>query len=120
MTGSESYVVTRPNGTNFTALFDRALSEDLYIKFTINPKVPGLSFDTDTIKDELVAALQYKLNQSPNIGDIIIAMEAIEPRSYQTELGVSDNGVTYDDSISPSTLQHKFVLDSTRIDITVP
>lgn len=120
MTGGESYVVTRPNGTNFTALFDRSLNEDLYIKFTINPKVPGLSFDTDAIKDELVTALQYKLNQSPNIGDIIIAMEAIEPRSYQTELGVSSNGITYDDSISPSTLQHKFVLDSSRIDITVP
>jgi uncharacterized phage protein gp47/JayE len=120
MKGGESYVVARPNGTSFTAKFDRALSEDLYIKFTLNSKVSGLSFDEDLIKTQLVAAMNYKLNQSPNIGDIVLAMDVIEPRAYLTVLGVSDDGMSYVDSISPTDFQYKFVLDEARIDITVP
>lgn len=120
MKGDESYVVTRPNGSSFTALFDRGETEDLYIAFTATSKVPGISFNADAFKTALVAALIYKLNQSPSIGDVIIAMNTIEPRAVLSAVGVSTDGMSYSDVVAPSDFQHYFVLDEARIDITLP
>ena len=62
MKGSTTYVVTRPNGTSFTAKFDRAIAERLYVAFTLTSKVPGITFDTTFLANALAAALIYKLN----------------------------------------------------------
>ena len=120
MKGSESYVVTRPNGSSFTSLFDRAETEDLYIKFTATSKIPGVSFNATFLKDSIVAQLFYKLNQSPSIGDIILIMNTIDPRAVLSVVGVSIDGMSYSDIVDPSDFQHYFVLDVARIDITLP
>lgn len=120
MKGSETYDVTRPNGTTFTAKFDRAIAEDLYVAFTITPKTPGITFDTAFLADALAAALVYKLNQDATIGDVIIAMNEIEPRAILTVVGVSNDGMSYVDLLAPSDYQHYFTVDAANIDITVP
>lgn len=120
MKGSSSYVVTRPNGSSFTSLFDRALTEDLYIKFTATSKVPGVSFDATYLADQIVAKLFYKLNQSPSIGDVILIMNEIEPRAVLSAVGVSINGSSYLDIVNPSDYQHYFILATARIDISLP
>jgi len=120
MKGSDTYVVARPNGTSFTAKFDRALTENLYIQLTFTSKVPGITFNSDFIKDALVEALVYKLNQSPSIGDVIIAMNTIEPRGVCSAVGVNNAGSGYVDVIAPSDYQHYFVLAVGRIDLTLP
>lgn len=118
MVGGESYVITRPNGTSFTALFDRPISENLYIRFSILPRSPGATFDDAAIKLALVAALVYRLNQSATIGDVVVAMLAIAPNGILTDVQVSANGVDWFDILDPSTFQHKFVLAVARITIT--
>lgn len=119
MTGGETAVVARPNGSTFTAKFDRPILEDLYMAFTIVPKKAGVTFDLVLIKEQLTTALRYRLGQSANIGDIVVAMQTIAPLGVLTDLEVSDDGITPEQILAPTTYQHKFVVDPARIDITV-
>lgn len=118
MKGSETQTVDRPNGDTFTARFDRPIYEDLYIEFTIIPRVEGISFDTDLLKTQLASALSYKLAQSASIGDIVVAMLEISPLGVLTDVGVSNDGITFTDILDPSTFQHKFSVSPTRIEIS--
>lgn len=117
-TGSVEATVTRPNGTLFTAKFDRPVLEDLYIKFTIIPRTAGITFDTDQIKADLAAALSYRLLQSANIGDIIVTMFSLYPDAVLTEVGVSDNGSDWEETLDPTDYQSKFSVDASRITVT--
>lgn len=119
MTGDDkSYVVTRPNGTSFTAVWDIPIDETLYVRFSILPRFGGATFDNTAIKTALVAALQYKLNQSPNIGDVVVAMLTIAPQGILTDVQVSIDGSSWLDIVSPSDYQHRFVLTTGRITIS--
>ncbi len=120
MKGSSSYVVTRPNGTSFTALWDASIAENLYMKFTITARVPGITFDAAAIKTAIVAQLLYKLNQSASIGDVITIMNAINPNAILSVVGVSADGMSYVDILPPSDFQHYFTLSTGNIDVTIP
>lgn len=120
MKGSQSYVVTRPNGTTFTALWDLALSENLYIKFNIIWR-GGVALDNTTIINALAAALSYKLNQPASVGDIVTAMAVIAPTAIVDltgNQGVSTDGITYASIVSPTTPQYAFGVSSARITIS--
>lgn len=119
MKGSQSLTIGRPNGTNFVALWDDAIAQPLFIKFTINGKVPGTAFDTTLIASQLAAALVYKLGNNPNVGDVVTAMQTIAPNGYITDIGVSDDGITYFDVVSPDTAQDYFQTLAENIDISV-
>lgn len=118
MKGSVSVTVSRPNGTTFIAKFDRPILENLFIRFTIIPRVTGISFDTTLLKTQLAAALKYRLNQSATIGEVIVAMLQLAPQGILTTVNVSDDGSTWVDILAPTDFQHKFVTDSSRITIT--
>jgi len=118
-TGDETVAVERPDGSAFTAKFDRPVTEDLHIRFTITPKRSGIAFDTDQIKADLVTALSFKLGQSPNISDVIVAMLTIEPDGVLSVVGVSSNGTDWDEIIDPTDYQHKFTLSTAHITVTV-
>lgn len=119
MKGSEVVSISRPNGTTFDAKFDRPIAEDLYIEFTIVPRRTGVTFDTDALKAALVAALTFKIAQSADVGAVMVAMLTIAPDGVLSAVGVSNDGMMYDDILAPTDFQHKFVLDVARIDITV-
>lgn len=119
MKGSVSVVVTRPNGTTFTAKFDRPVPQTLYVKFTMVPKVSGVTFDTDLIKTQLANALIFKLNQGANVGNVVVAMLTIAPLAILTDTKVSSDGANWYDKIDPSDYQHKFLAAPARIAITV-
>lgn len=117
--GDESYSITRVAGNTITINFDRAIEENLYIQFNLTPKTAGIVFDLDAIKTSIVNTISYKLYQNASINDIIIAMSTIEPNGVLSSVGVSTDGVTYAESVSPTDEQHKFILDVSRIDITL-
>lgn len=116
--GSTTGTVTRPNGNTLTIPFDRPDTEDLYISFSLIARSPGISFDDTAIKTALVAALVYKLGQSPNIGDVVEAMLEIAPQGYITGVGVSTDGMSYLDVVTPSDYQHYFTLSTGHITIS--
>jgi len=115
MKGSQSHVITRPNGTSFDALWDTSISQDLHIQFTINPVTPGVSFDTVLLATQLATALIYKLGQAPTVGNVITAMLALAPNAYLTNIGVSKDGISYFDVVQPNTAQYYFTVLAVNI-----
>ena len=118
--GSQSYVITRPNGTTFTALWDVAISQPLYIAFGVQWRGATMLSDSD-IATQLAAALAYKLNQQPNIGDIVTAMQTIAPTAivlFGSNQGVSADDSTWLSVVDPTTAQYYYTVSATNITVT--
>jgi hypothetical protein len=118
MTGTSYAIVaygSRPRSSVIN--FDVAVAEDLYLQFTMVPVAAGATFDEDAIKDALAAALVYRLDQNPNIGDLINAMRTIEPGVIITDAGVSKTAADYTDIITPTAFKNYFTLSAANIDI---
>lgn len=119
MKGSNSQIVVRPQGNSFTAQWDAALTQTLTIRATLVPKIPGQTFDLVKDKNALADVLLYKLGQSPNIGDIVVAMQLIEPEAILSVVNVSkDAGVTWENIVSPDTAQKYFVTSPANITLS--
>lgn len=118
--GSFSQVITRPNGQTFTAQWDVAVSQTLYIAFGIIWQ-GSQTLSNDDIKAALVLALSYKLGQNPNIGDVQIALRAIAPTAIMTiasaTQGVSTDGVTWASLVSPTLAKNYFTVALANITI---
>lgn len=115
--GAVTYNVVRPQGNIFTAKWDASLTQPLYIQSTLVPRIPGLTFNVTSDGIALADALAYKLGQSPNVGDIVIAMQAIEPNAILTNTQVSIDGITWEDIVSPTTSQFYFITNSANISL---
>jgi uncharacterized phage protein gp47/JayE len=115
--GGETVVVTRPQGNSISIKFDRAVTEDLYIQFSLVAVYSGAAWDEDDIKTQLVEMLTYLLNQTATIGDVVRALQTIVPQAYAVSIGVSTDGMSYQDNVSPTSAKYYFVLDTARIDI---
>jgi hypothetical protein len=111
MKGSQSQVVARPNGASFTALWDSAISQTLYVKFSIIWNGPVLLSNADIVS-ALQTALVYKLGQNPSTTDLFIAMQKIAPTAIVTlnssTQGVSVNNATWNSVVQPTDAQHYF------------
>jgi len=118
MYGSVSQVITRANGQSFTAKWDAAVSQRLYVRFAITAKFSGETFDTTLIATKLAAALPYKLGQSPNTNDVIVAMNAIAPDAVLSTVNVSANGSNWYNVIAPTALLNYFTLAAGDITIS--
>ncbi len=116
--GSQSYTVVRPQGNTFTSFWDNALPETLWITATLYPRIPGQSFDVVADGVALANSLVYSLGQSPNVGDVVLALQSIEPQAIVTSALVSVDGVTYEQIVNPSDFAHYFVASATRIVLT--
>lgn len=113
MKGSQSLIVSRPNGSTFTAQWDNAISQRLYVGFGIIWRGAQTMASAD-IKTALAAVLVYKLGQNPSVGDVVQAMAIIAPTAIVTinsaDQGVSDDGVLWASLVQPSNAQHYFTL----------
>ena len=118
LTGAQSYAVVRPQGDTATMRWDNAVPEDLYVRATLLPRVPGQTFDTVAAAAALADALVYKLGQSPNSGDIAIAMAGIEPLAIVTSAEVSIDGMAWSQIVTPATYQRFFLTDASKITLT--
>lgn len=118
VTGAQSYAVVRPQGNTATMRWDNALTEALYVRATLIARVPGQTFDTVADGIALADALIYKLGERPNVGDIAIAMAAIEPLAIVTSAEVSIDGSSWAQIVTPSDFQHYFVAAASRIFLT--
>lgn len=117
--GAQSYNIARPAGNAFTAYWDNAVGEALYIQFTIAPINGVDTFNAATLAASLAAALTYKLGQSANVGQIITAMIAIAPNGYLLNVQVSTDGATWTQQVTPATYQKYFTVAAANITISV-
>lgn len=117
--GAVSQIVVRPNGQPATMYWDVGLSQRLWTQFGIIPTVSGLTFNNVLLKQQLAAALlnYFKLGRTASIGDIVRAMFIIEPRAILVTTGVSINGASYTDTVSPTSNKYYFTLAAADITI---
>lgn len=119
MKGSVSQNVAQPQGDFFTAKWDVRIGQVLTLRATLNPKIPGTTFDLITDATKLANALIYKLGQHPCIGDIIQALAVIEPNAVLSVVNVSkDAGTTWADIVAPNDAQHYFTVAAVNITLT--
>ena len=118
LTVGHSYTLNRPAGNTFTAYWDYAIPENLYIAFQINPINGSDTFNTSVVATQLAAALSYKLNQSAFVGQIISAMNTLYPNAYLTTVVVDTSGPPAQQEVSPSDYAHFFVLLAANISVT--
>lgn len=119
MKGDEEVIISQPQNNSITIKFDRPLYTNLYIKFSLTPRIAGVTFDNDFIKTELVIALSnyYKLNQSAIATDIVPFILEIQPDAIVTDIEVSDDDITYTDILNTDSAQYKFLVSASRITI---
>lgn len=124
MKGDVEVDIETPSGIPFIAKFDRPTAEDLHIRFDIQPTYPGASFDQDEIKSYIVDNLVYTIGQFAETASItVVAINAIISTSgnvgVPVNVEISNNGADWVDYLETTLLSDKFVVDSTRITITV-
>ncbi len=117
MVGAQSFVVNLPQANTFTAQWDEAIAENFSVTATLNPRYPGQIFDLATDATKLADALRYKLGENATIGDVVLAMAAIEPNAVLSSVTVDDGGGPQD-IITPSDFQHYFFLPVGNITLT--
>lgn len=117
-TAGQSYVITRPAGNTFTAYWDNAVAQPLYISFTIKAINAADTFNTSALATALAAALSFKLNQSANVGNIINAMQAIAPNAYIINVFVDTVVTPAQQSVTPGTYQKYFTVAVANIAIS--
>lgn len=123
MKGAVAVDITTASGGTFTAKFDRPVAADLYIRFDIQPTVAGAVFDQAAIKQSIVDAVDYNIGDAANTATLTaIALAAIVlngGNGVPVNMEISSNGVTWIDYITTPTLGAQWVVDTTRIAITV-
>lgn len=117
MVGSTTGTVTRPDGTTFTARFDRPQTQRLYVSLEVKSR-EGLTPDTAYIQEQL-ATMTFGIYQTVTVTDIIVKVAEIDSSVYVTDCGVSADGTNFVTAVTPSTKDKYFTLAETDITITV-
>jgi len=116
--GAITKTVTRTNGRTVQVKFDRPINVPLYIRFTIS--VPsGGSIGADYLKAQLVENITYLIGEDATSDEIVCFLKQMNPLYRITLAGISLNGSTWVELLNAATIQSKFILDVSRITITV-
>lgn len=105
MRGDITYTITTQAQTQFVAKWDEADVAPLYIKFSIQPTVAGITFNQTDIKDYIEKNLSYKIGECAETSTITtIAQEAIDSlggQGYAVDVLISDDEATWVEYLNP-------------------
>jgi uncharacterized phage protein gp47/JayE len=119
MTGSSSVDIEQVNGTIFTVLFDRPTYEDLYIDVTIQSIDPLHTIDDNYIKNSIFKNFSYITYQPADFTAITTWIKEFDSLAVVISGGVSDHAGDYTSFLYPSTVASKWIMSTTRINVTV-
>lgn len=115
--------ITTINGSIFEAKFDRPLSKNLWIQFDIKQTVAGQTFDEVGIKQYIVDNLDFTIGQSADTSGVTcIAQDGLDATGgggVILNAQISDDDITYVDFLETATKDEKWIVDNTRIAITI-
>ena len=105
MRGDITYTITTQAQTQFVAQWDEADVAPLYIKFSIQPTVAGITFNQTDIKDYIEKNLSYKIGECAETSSITtVAQEAIDSlggQGYAVDVLISDDEATWVEYLDP-------------------
>lgn len=105
MRGDITYTITTPAETQFVAQWDEADVAPLYIKFSIQPTVVGITFNQADIIDYIEKHLSYNIGECAETSTITtIAQEAIDSlggQGYAVDVLISDDEATWVEYLDP-------------------
>ena len=116
MKGTVEVGIIRPNGTTYTAKFDRPVDQDLWIQFNI--VLPGGVIDTDNLKALIVENITWGVGADAVGSQVSAYVQSLNPSYQISAMEVSDDDITYLEVVSPALPVDRFVNDITRITIT--
>lgn len=116
--GNTTVNVTRADGSNFVARFDRPQTQDLYLQLSIKSKLTTPP-DVNHIKDELVSKMEFDIFAAVDSSEITASVITIEPTVYVINSKVSTDGSTWVDYVEPSSKDRFFVLSANNINMVV-
>lgn len=123
MKGTQTYEITEESGVILTIKYDRPTAQNLHLRFDIKPTITGQTFDETAIKNYIVANKTYQINEAAETSDLTAkSLAAINDSSgggVALNVEISDDGVTWYDYLETAAKNDKWVLDSSRITITV-
>lgn len=117
MKGSQTYVVTQIDGPTITMKYDNVVDENLYLEATL-VSLTGSAIDRTAIKAALVANYLFGINQPADVSTLNQQIRAINPDVVCSGLGVSNDGASWVNLLSPISKQNKFVLAVGRITLS--
>jgi hypothetical protein len=115
MLGNVSQTVLQPDGTLFTAYFDRPTAEPLYISFDVTQVVGMTAPDETYIRNQILSQLSYKIGQSADTTSITSLIYSIDPNASVSNIGVSTDNVTYVPLLAVTNFNYQFTISSSRI-----
>jgi len=117
MKGAVEVEIERPNGTTFTAKFDRPVDEDLYIRFSIQLPNGGV-IDTDSIKELIVENIQWGVGADAVASTVTSYVQSLNSRYQISSMEVSADNATWFEVLAPSSPGNRFVNSTARISIS--
>lgn len=121
--GNVSVDVPSVSGQIFTVKFDRPVPVPLYIQFTFKLTTQLSAVNLDGIKEYIASNLTYNVNEDAETSKVgTVASEAIVANGgggYALATQISLNGTDWTDFLESTSLENKFVVDITRININV-
>lgn len=89
MKGSQSYVITQADGSEFTVLWDNVEVENIYVQFTV-ASIDGINPpNIAEILAQLPLLLQPTIGATMNINQVQAAVQQIDPNTLVTNAGLS-------------------------------
>jgi uncharacterized phage protein gp47/JayE len=114
MKGSVSYTVTQSDGSTIDILFDRPISENLYISFSI-AAITGPAPDPVYLRSQILAQISYAIGQSADASAVTAFVKGLSPDCSITVMGVSADGSTYTGLLAPTGVNYQFALAAARV-----
>lgn len=99
--------------------FDRPIYQNLYISMDLRSIDPLHTIDGEYIQQQIMAQTNYGIYQPADFSALIALVKGIDPLAVVESGGVSNVASAYISYKYPTSVQHRWILDLSRIDITV-
>ena len=116
MKGDTSVDVTQIDGSILTVYFDRAVPEDLYVKFSVL-SLSGAVIDDTALKNFLALNYTRTMNQAADITSLSALVNTYSKDLVIYDAGVSLTASAYAADVFPTSPKNKLTLDPANIDI---
>lgn len=117
MKGSINVTVPQVNGFDFVVSFSPPTFENLWVELAVESLDPDITVDTVAIQNLIYDSISYKIYEPADYTAITTIVKNEYPWAVVVTGGVSNDGITFEPFLYPSTLAGIFVLSLPRINI---